>query len=71
MVCSLFMRFRKLPPVKLCLCRAFVYGFRTYLQGTVGMECSLNVFVQNLHSGEHLLGVHPVFFLQGTVGQGL
>ena len=38
----------------------FQNAFRTYLQGTVDRECSLNVFVQHLHPGDCLLGVHPV-----------
>ena len=34
-----------------CLCGAFLYGFRTNLQGTVRRDCSLILLVQNQHSG--------------------
>ena len=68
-------KFSELTLMKLRLCRAFVYGFQTYLQGTVDRECSLNVFVQNLHT-EYFCLVCVLFygfqtFLQGTFGCGL
>ena len=61
--------------MKLCLCQACLYGVRTYLQGIVSRECSLKVFVKNLHLGNFCLGCIPFCcfqtFLQVTVGQRL
>ena len=56
---------------KLCLCRAFEYGFRTYLQGTVGRECSLNVFVPNLPPGDCWQRVHPECICSEPTSRGL
>ena len=60
---------------KLCLGRAFVYGFRAYFQGTVSRKCSLNVFVQNIHPGDFCVGCILFYgfqtFFQGSAGWGL
>ena len=46
---------------------ACLFGFRTYLQMTVGQGCSMFIRFPNLPNGNCCSGMQPVFTVSGTI----